>query len=950
MTPSWPSGGFSEVGELQLKGKSEPVTAWRALRVVAQRRGVGRSEALEAPFVGRAEELRLMKDLLAATEREHRARLLSVTGVPGIGKTRLVWEFAKYTDGLVEPVHWHEGRSPAYGDGITFWALGEMVRMRAGIGESEEPGSSRAKLSACVAEFVADERDRRWVGASLAHLLGIGEAPPGDRNELFSAWRSFFEAVADTATTVMVFEDLQWADAGLIDFVESILEWSSNHPILVVTLARPELLDSRPAWGAGQHSFAALHLEPLSETEMGDLLHGLVEGVPDEVVEAVRARSEGVPLYGVETVRMLVDRGVLVREDGSYRLVGELGSLQIPDTLHALVAARLDALSPEERSLLQDAAVVGRTFPTEALAALHGGETAASLEPELRDLVRKEFLYLETAPRSPQRGQHGFVQGITAEVAAATLARHDRSAKHLAVARHLESLGDEELTGLVAAHYVEAQRAAPETEATEIAVGAREWLSRAGKRALSLGSPEQALAFFEQALEMTPAGPEHALLLEAAGEAGGRAMAYEKAMARLEEAIAYYDAAGDHDAAGRATAALARALGGLDRYSEAIERVERAFEALGDEGEERVRAGLACELTVAHANSGSPARALEWSETALVLAEQLDDIALVAQTIVSKSYALYNLGRHLEAVILARGHVALAEAAGSLRDLALAQSLLGLLVFEENPRESLFAPMEAADLARRAGDRLLEMWKLGDTAEGSLFLGDWGRARTAIAELEEREPTSVRRVTLPIRKAMLAALTGESATAAAALKEAGEQVAASSEFLAARTTYLVDRSLVSLAAGDLDAAQREAGDAVALEPAGTNSRHALAIRARACLWLRDTVGVQEALLAMRPFRGRWMTAERLTMEAGLAALEGRVQEAAETYRKAVEAWRALDCTLDLALCELDRVLLLGPDHPDATMAKEARDIFTELGAKPFLERLNHAARLEQVPD
>jgi hypothetical protein len=199
---------------------------------------------------------------------------------------------------------------------------------------------------------------------------------------------------------------------------------------------------------------------------------------------------------------------------------------------------------------------------------------------------------------------------------------------------------------------------------------------------------------------------------------------------------------------------------------------------------------------------------------------------------------------------------------------------------------------------------------------------------------------------LDCEEAMLAAFTGDVAEASARLEEARERMAAS-EFLAARTTYLSARSHVSLAAGDLEAARREAAEGVALEPLGINSPHSLAIQARACLWLRDVEGAREALSAMGGFRGRWMAAQRLTTEAGLAALEERVEESAETYRKAIEAWRALDSTLDLALCELDLVVLLGPDHPDATVAKEARDIFSELGARPFLERLNRAAGLEQ---
>ena len=344
---------FTEVGALHLKGKEEVVQAWRAVRVVAQRKGVGRSERIEPPFVGRDEELRLIKDLLHATAREQKARLVSVTGIPGIGKSRLAWEFLKYVDGLAEAVYWHQGRSPAYGEGITFWALGEMVRMRAAINESEDAAASRAKLSASVAELVTDPDERRWIEPRLAHLLGLADAPPGDREELFSAWRTFFERVAALGPTVMVFEDLQWADSGLIDFVESILEWSRNYPIMVITLARPELMDRRPNWGAGQRSFTSLHLEPLPRHAMGQLLHGFVQGLPDEVAERVLERAEGVPLYAVETVRMLVDRGVLVQHDGIYSVAGELRSLEIPETLQALIASRLDALSTEQRSLLQ---------------------------------------------------------------------------------------------------------------------------------------------------------------------------------------------------------------------------------------------------------------------------------------------------------------------------------------------------------------------------------------------------------------------------------------------------------------------------------------------------------------------------------------------------------------------------------------------------------------------
>src|SRR6202166_1649693 len=319
---------FTELDPLTLKGKEEPIPVWQAERVVAQRRGVGRSERAEPPFVGREEELRLLKELLHATIREQRVRLVSATGIAGIGKSRLAWEFLKYVDGLAATVYWQQGRSPSYGEGITFWALGEMVRMRAGITEGQDPAEARAKLTASVGEFVSEPEERRWVEQALASLLGLADAPGGDREELFSAWRTFFERIAERGPTVLVFEDLQWADPGLIDFIESIVEWSRTRAIFVLTLSRPELLQRRPTWGAGQRSFTALHLEPLPPEAMAALLRGFVTGLPETVVEQVLQRAEGVPLYAVETIRMLVDRGQLAELDGVLTVTGTLGALE----------------------------------------------------------------------------------------------------------------------------------------------------------------------------------------------------------------------------------------------------------------------------------------------------------------------------------------------------------------------------------------------------------------------------------------------------------------------------------------------------------------------------------------------------------------------------------------------------------------------------------------------
>ena len=929
---------YAEAGELTLKGKAGTVAAWRALRVVAQRKGLGRTERLEPPFVGRDDELRRVKDLLSATARERRARLVSVTGVPGIGKSRLAWELLKYVDGLAETVYWHQGRSANYGEGVTFGALGEMVRMRAGINEAEDADTSRGKLAACVAEVVADDDERRWIEPRLAHLLGLADAPSGDREELFSAWRTFFERIAELGVTVLVFEDLQWADPGQIDYIESILEWSRGHPIMVVTLSRPALRDRRPDWGAGQRSFTSLHLEPLSDVAMAALLDGFVHGLPPDVAAKVRERAEGVPLYAVETVRMLVDRGVLVAEDGAYRVDAELSTLEIPETLHALVASRLDALPAEQHALLQDAAVLGTTFLPQTLVAVHGRSREA-LEPMLRDLVHKEFLRFDSDPRSPERGQYGFVQGVICEVALAMLSRRDRSAKHLAAAAHFESEHDDELTAVVAAQYASALRSAPEGDDTaELVDRASTWLTRAAERALSLGSPEQAIDLYDQALSVTPDGPAHAALLAAAGEAAGYGSDAERACTLLEAAISEYTAGGDREGVLVATARLADVLGQLRSYAEALELARGAFDSLGDE-EDRSRLVFANVIAGILSQGADLQGSLEWAEIALSTAERLDDPTALARALGTRSLALFNLGRHKEAVMLARGMVALAIGAGALREQGTALMGLGLYALPDDPRESIRASMESAEVARRGGHRRMEHTNLLNAAETQITLGDWDDARGVLEEFASNTPRETSWTDQ--LWAMLEAMTGAGEAAEARI-DAMRELAGETEFVAGRTTYLHASAVVHLANGELEAAQRTASASVALDPLGINAPVSVRVQGRAALWRRDVDGARQALASGQALRGRWMSAVNGTLEAGIAALEGRIDEAAERYAAALDVWRVLDDALSLALCELDLVVLLGAAHPAAVVGKEAEDIFTQLGASPFLERLEAA--------
>ena len=242
---------YQDAGSHELKGKEGLTPLWKAVRVVSGVRGTLKSQGLEAPFVGRDRELRQIKDLFHTSAEERKAHLVSVTGIAGIGKSRLSWEFYKYFDGIAQLVYWHRGRCLAYGEGVTYWALADMVRWRCRIAEEEQPDSALAKLHSALEEHLLELDERRFVEPRLAHLLGLGEHESHDRQDLFAAWRLFFERLADVYPTVLAFEDMQWADASLLDFVEYLLDWSRNSPLYVVTLARPELLERRPTWGAG---------------------------------------------------------------------------------------------------------------------------------------------------------------------------------------------------------------------------------------------------------------------------------------------------------------------------------------------------------------------------------------------------------------------------------------------------------------------------------------------------------------------------------------------------------------------------------------------------------------------------------------------------------------------------------------------------------------------------
>ena len=423
---------YEDAEPVEAKGKAQPVQAWL---VAGARSRVAVERVHGASLVGRRREVDLLVGALDRVIQERSSQLVTIVGVPGIGKSRLVLELYDEIERRPELISWRHGRCLPYGEGITFWALGEMVKAQVGILEGDDADAAGQKLAAAVSD--------PWVQSHLRPLVGLAGAAEGGgdmRDEAFAAWRRFFEELAEERPLVLVFEDLHWADDNLIEFVDHLVDWAAGVPLLVVCTARPELLTRRPDWGGGKPNALTVSLSALSDEDTARLLRELLGSVlPAETQVELLARAGGNPLYAEEFVRMLRDRGQ----------IGEL-----PETVQGLIAARLDLLEQEQKTLLQDAAVIGKRFWAGALAAL--GDRP-SLEADLHALERKEFVRRERASAVADDREYGFRHLLVRDVAYGQIPRVDRAEKHLLAARWIERLGRrEDHAEMLAHHYLQA--------------------------------------------------------------------------------------------------------------------------------------------------------------------------------------------------------------------------------------------------------------------------------------------------------------------------------------------------------------------------------------------------------------------------------------------------------------------------------------------------------------
>jgi predicted ATPase len=625
---------YREHAPVDAKGTSEPILVWEAVqpraRVQVERVG-------GAPLVGREKELSLLRDTLERALDEREPQLVTLIGVPGIGKSRLVFElYGAIESGPWGLIFWRRGRSLPYGDGVTFWALAEMVKAQAGILESDTDAEVAEKLHRAVTDLVPDEQGA-WVERHLRPLVGLAaqdELRADDSEEAFAAWRRLFEAMAERRPLVLVFEDLHWADDALLDFVDGLADWVTGVPLLILGTARPELLARRAGWGGGKPNAVTISLSPLSENETALLVHSLLDRavLPAETQAALLARADGNPLYAEEFVRLATERGI--ERDAVITL---------PESVQGLIAARLDGITTEDKALLQDAAVLGRVFWPGALASVAGLDPR-DVEGRLRGLERRGFVRRER--RSSLTGESEFAFGhvLVRDVAYSQMPRGVRGDKHRRAAEWMETLGrQEDHAEVLAHHYLNALELAEAAGAPSgaLAERARISLRDAGDRAFALNAFAQAARFYASALELWPLGDSaRPGLLLACGKAEYNA--YESGEDRLLEAVRELIAVGDRERAAEGELVLAD----LQRAQRdrAYERLAHAVELLQGESRSPAKARVLAEVSRYHMLGGRTNEAIAAGREALEMAKSLGLDDLRASALTSMGTALASRG------------------------------------------------------------------------------------------------------------------------------------------------------------------------------------------------------------------------------------------------------------------------------------------------------------------
>lgn len=938
---------YRELPALELKGKAELVPAWQVLRVRAKQRGERPQLGMEAALVGREEELTVLKQTLRRVQQEGRPALVTVVGPAGVGKSRLVRELEHHAEGLPGFVYWRRGRCLAYGN-ASYSALADAIKAQSEILEDDPTDVAVKKTDDAVRELFGDTE----IAPQIRALVGAGEAGSFPREDLFEAWRRFLERLAARYPLTVILEDVHWADDGLLDFVEHTADWAQG-PILLVALARPELFDRRPHWGGGKRNATSLYLDPLSARESEAMLGDLLSGDVDPgLVRTITERSEGNPLYVEEIVRKLIDDGVLrATEAAKWEVAKPVGDVELPRSVQALIAVRIDSLPEDEKAALQDAAVVGRVFWAGAVAALTG-RPIAEVREILGRLRVKELVVPIDPPSFSDEHEFTFRHALIRDGAYESLPKSLRADKHAQVAGWaLGRAGDraDEIAELIATHDVEALRYLDELGSTgpdrdAVARDGYRWARGAGDRATSLWLSAEAARWYGHALRLgdsigAPAA-ERAEIARALARASMGGESNEDTEMACRRALALFEETGDDLGAGWAHAWMIFVMFLRRREDEARRHADAALALLEPLGETpelaeaiRLRGQFLWRLGEMEEAEASSRRASE-------IARRVGALDIEAAAMQDLGVELSQTGRTQEALAVSEDAFRLAKEAGDRINLQRMYNNFASILTDfasDLPRAKAVAE-EGLEMARRAGGTGWTAWIEGTLGAIELMHGDleaaetWSRASIEHAISSGDQPLAGSRHAV---LAWLLVLRGDPDAAAQALARATAILDEQPDPQTTPLLHWLEAQLALTAGAD--------GEAVTLlwEAAEGLARFSVDQHPRAILELVRLLvrrgDNDEARRARDLLTAGGSPFARASLQVADGLLSQEPDAAVAALREATDRLDALGMQIDLglALLDLGRAERRAGEDPTPTFER-ARALFTRCGAARYL--------------
>jgi tetratricopeptide (TPR) repeat protein len=940
---------YAELEPLTLKGKADPVPAWRTLRIKARVRGERPRLGLEARLVGRDEELTVLKQTFQRVQTDNRPALVTVIGPAGVGKSRLISELERHVETLPDIAYWRRGRCLAYAN-TSYSALADAVKAQCEIFDDDSVEVAGRKAEAAVRELFGDDS----VAPQLRALVGAGESRDMSREDLFEAWRRFLERLAARYPLVLVLDDIHWADDGLLDFIDHVSDWAQG-PIMVVATARAELFDKRPTWGGGKRNAQSIYLDPLSAAEGEAMLDDLLPGpIAPQLKQSIVERSEGNPLYVEEIVRKLIDDGVLRATEASrWEIAKPVAGIELPRSIQGLIAARLDGLPDDEKAVLQDAAVVGRVFWVGAVVELTG-RSIGEVRDALSRLRVKELVVPHDPSSFSDEQEFAFRHGLIRDGAYDSLPKALRADMHLGIARWAaQRAGDraDEIAELVATHELEAIRYLDELgdrrPDVEREAFTDTWAAARRTRALKLAA--ESTRWFREAeqladrLDIAPADRAPLAREHAAATIGPDSTLENERVCR--RAIEIFAATDDQAGIGWASARLVIPLMQLSRHDEAEQAGQRAVATLEPLGESAELADALHRLGWFLWRRGREPEAEPLLRRAIDIASRVGATLVRAEATQTLAVCQFSIGPFGEARRLMEEAFILAKEAGDTTNLMRAyNNLAAVRGASPGPGPAAEVLAEGLELALRAGIIQNSGWIAGSLGDTLLLLGRLAEAeqyqRQAI-ELAKRaadEPLTGQRVA---SLAEVVLLRGRDDEALQLRNEAEPLLAANPEPQAAHFLPKVDAYLAL--ARD---AQREAADKLA-EAAELARAHSVDSYPDVF-----TEAVRALLLAGDATRAatfRDLDASTDSVQSAAHAqnvrglLEPDPRRAVGLLRAAITEFERLDMSIFAARAMVDvgRALAKAGEDPRETLDR-AREILTACDAQLFLFEVEEA--------